>query len=147
MHRPRGGRTLRVVPHQHADAASAAAGHAPPLVVALACAFLILCALLPALLVARCAWSARRALGACPVCGGRAVREGRAEPLGFTDTRVSLQCGQCDVWRRLVVNRADERAHARRLARDRRQIAALTRRLETRRAADHPQPLRQPHDH
>lgn len=136
MHRLQGGRTLRVVPHSHGDPASAAAGHAPPLVVALACAFLILCALLPALLVARCAWSARRALGTCPVCGGRAVREGQAEPIGFTDTKVSLQCGQCGVWRRLVVNQADQRAHTRRLARDRRQIATLTRRLETRRAAD-----------
>ena len=140
MHRLRGGRTLGVVPHAHGDPASAAAGHAPPLVVALACAFLILCALVPAILVARCAWSARRALGACPVCGGRAVREGQSERLGFTDAKVSLQCGQCEVWRRLVVNQADERAHTRRLARDRRQIATLTRRLETRRTADRLRP-------
>ena len=133
MHRHRAGWTLPAVTRAYGDFASTAPGHAPPVVVALACGFLVVCALLPLLLVMRCAWSARRSLGGCPVCGGHAVREGDAERLGFVDARVSLQCGQCGVWRRLVVNQADQRAHTRRLARDRRRIRGSLLRLEGRR--------------
>jgi hypothetical protein len=121
------------VTRSHEDSAATAAGHAPTIIVVLACGFLVVCALVPLLLVARCAWSARRALSGCPVCGGHAVREGEAERLRFADAQVSLQCGQCGVWRRLVVNQADQRAHTRRLARDRRRIRGSLLRLEGRR--------------
>jgi hypothetical protein len=130
MSRRRGGSTLRVVTHPHEQSASAAAAHAPPIFAVLAGAFLVLCTILPVLLVARSAWSARSALRECPVCGGRAVRDGETEYVGFIETQVTVQCGQCGIWRRLVVNPNDERAHARRLARDRRRIRRLLARLE-----------------
>src|SRR4051794_4841125 len=134
LHRGRG-RTLRVVTHDHDGPASAATGHAPPVVAALAGAFLVLCTVLPLLVVARSAWRGRRALRGCPVCGGSAVRDGGAERSGIAETTVALQCGQCCTWRRLVVNENDERAHVRRLKRDQRQIRRLMLRLEAERRA------------
>ena len=86
-------------------------------------------------------WSpARRGAGATrsglyPVCGDSAVRNTGSESVGFVESEVALQCGQCAAWRRLVVNQGDERAHARRLRRERRRIRKLMLRLEAERRA------------
>src|SRR3954451_10055771 len=108
MQRRHGGGTLTSVTHPHDHAAATTTGHAPTIIVVLACAFLVVCALVPLLLVARCAWTARRALSGCPVCGGRDVREDEADRLRFADAEDKVQCGVCIVWRRLVVNQADQ---------------------------------------
>jgi hypothetical protein len=109
--------------------------HTSPAVAVLAGTLLALVTLIPILIVWRSAWSARRKLRACPVCGDRAVREGGAEGVSFTQARVWLQCGQCATWRRLQTNRNDHHAIERRLKRDRRRISKRLRQLEAARRA------------
>jgi hypothetical protein len=68
--------------------------------------------------------SARSELRRCPVCHGDALREVRDERLSEASAEVSLQCGECSTWRRLVANHADFAWEVKALDRDRRLICA-----------------------
>ena len=63
--------------------------------------------------------SARSELRRCPVCHGDALREVRDERLSEVSAEVSLQCGECSTWRRLVANHADFAWEVKALDRDR----------------------------
>jgi hypothetical protein len=99
-------------------------GHqAPPPAAIIVGALLVLAMLLPLALAARAAFEGRRALRTCPRCGARAVRRAGWEQIAPRLTRVTLECGQCSVSRRMLVEADQRRAHARRLERDRRRLA------------------------
>jgi hypothetical protein len=123
------------VTHAHEEHAAAAAGHGPPLVAVLASAFLVVCMLAPTAVVICSARRARLALRFCPRCAGAAVRYSISEGTGLVESTVVLECGQCGTWRRLIVNEADARAHARRVRRQQRSIHRLMLRLEADRRA------------
>jgi hypothetical protein len=53
------------------------------------------------------AHAARSGLRRCPVCHADALRDVRDERTGEATGQVSLQCGECSTWRRLVANHAD----------------------------------------
>ena len=61
------------------------------------------------------------------------MRDTLRRPLTVTSARITLQCGQCDAWRRVVVPAATFRAYERRVRRSRRRIAVDFRRLEAQR--------------
>ena len=67
---------------------------------------------------------ARRKLRRCPVCQGDALRDVRDERISDESSQVSLQCGECSTWRRLVTNHADLVWEVKALDRDRRSICA-----------------------
>jgi hypothetical protein len=73
---------------------------------------------------------AQRALGRCPVCAARAVREAISDVDGLA-ADVRLECGQCGTWRRVLVPREELDRHERRVERDRREMAAHAQRLQT----------------
>lgn len=110
--------------------ATAPAHPAPPTVAIVIGAVLVLAMLFGAALAARHARNTRRALRVCPCCGARAVRQTRSEQTGPRLTRIALQCGQCTIWRRVVVDDTERRAQLRRLERDRRHLARRLRRVE-----------------
>jgi hypothetical protein len=68
--------------------------------------------------------SARRQLRRCPVCHGDALRDVRDERISEVSSQVSLQCGECSTWRRLVANHADFVWEVKTLDRDRRLMCA-----------------------
>jgi hypothetical protein len=70
------------------------------------------------------AHSARRRIRQCPVCHADALRDVRDERIDETRTQVSLQCGECATWRRLVANHADVVWHVKAVDRDRRLMCA-----------------------
>jgi hypothetical protein len=91
--------------------------------------------------------SARRQLRRCPVCHGDALRDVHDERLSEESSQVSLQCGECSTWRRLVANHADFVWEVKALDRDRRLMCAEVeelgvpeRQLFTR--PDHPRTIR-----
>jgi hypothetical protein len=104
--------------------------HAPPPVAIVIGLTLVLAMLLTAALIVRDGRRCRRALHTCPRCGARAVRQARCERIAPRLQRVALECGQCDTWRRLVVENEVWRDQRRRLARDRRRLARRVRRSE-----------------
>ena len=106
------------------------AHHAPPLAAIAIGLVLVLAMLLAAALVVRDTRECRRALRTCPRCGARAVRHTRCEQIAPRLKRVALECGQCDTWRRIVVENEVWRAQRRRLERDRRGLARRVRRAE-----------------
>src|SRR3954452_8104025 len=126
----RGRGTLPGVTHASHDHAAATTGHASPWLTALAVAFLVLCMLMPTGVIIYTARRARRALRICRVCGGDAIRQRQSESAGIMLSSVSLQCGQCGVWRQLRVNEADAQAHGRRLERETRHIRRSMLQLE-----------------
>jgi hypothetical protein len=67
---------------------------------------------------------ARRRIRRCPVCHADALRVVRDERIDETRTQVSLQCGECATWRRLVANHVDFVWQVKALDRDRRLICA-----------------------
>src|SRR3954453_20659795 len=121
--------------HSDGEPGPAAAGQAPPLIAVIAAAFLVLCMVLPLVVIAWAAWCARRSLRLCPVCGDRAGRNAGSEDAGFVESRLTVQCGQCGTWRRVLISQAGERAHARRLGREQRRIRRLMLQLEAERRA------------
>ena len=76
--------------------------------------------------------SARRRLRRCPVCRADALRDVRDERINEVRTRVSLQCGECATWRRLVANHADFVWQVKSLERDRRLMSAQLEQLGVR---------------
>jgi hypothetical protein len=68
--------------------------------------------------------AARRQLRLCPVCHGDALRDVRDERISEASSQVSLQCGECSTWRRLVANHADFVWEVKALDRDRRLMCA-----------------------
>jgi hypothetical protein len=70
------------------------------------------------------AHSARRQLRRCPVCHGDALRDVRDERISEVSSQVSLQCGECSTWRRIVANHADFVWEVKALDRDRRLMCA-----------------------
>jgi hypothetical protein len=68
--------------------------------------------------------SDRRRIRRCPVCHADALRDVRDERIDETRTQVSLQCGECATWRRLVANHADFVWQVKALNRDRRLMCA-----------------------
>jgi hypothetical protein len=80
-----------------------------------------------AVVFARTFASAHRARGKlrrCPVCHGDALRDVRDERISDVSSQVSLQCGECSTWRRLVTNHADLVWEVKALDRDRQRICA-----------------------
>ena len=63
--------------------------------------------------------AARAELRRCPVCHADALRDVRDERISEAIAQVSLQCGECSTWRRLVANHADFVWEVRALDRDR----------------------------
>jgi hypothetical protein len=61
----------------------------------------------------------RRALRVCPVCSAAAVRTLDEEIFSGMHASLSLECGECGTWRRVLTTPAYARAHARTLRRDR----------------------------
>lgn len=100
-------------------AAAASATHGPPLTAVCFTAALCLAVLLPVVIGRIARWRTRQRLAWCPRCGDHAVRRMQSEAVDFTHERVALQCGQCDTWRRAVVDDAYRRTRERRFARDR----------------------------
>jgi len=107
--------------------------HAPPTAAVVAGLVLALAMLVPVLWVAWRSHRTRRRLRTCPRCGTRATRHVHHERVSSTRTRVAVQCGQCAMRRRVVVDDADREAHHRRLQRDRRAMGRRLRRVEARR--------------
>jgi hypothetical protein len=68
--------------------------------------------------------AARRRIRHCPVCHADALRDVRDERIDETQIQVSLQCGECGTWRRLVADHADFVRQVKALDRDRRLISA-----------------------
>jgi hypothetical protein len=100
------------------------------------CVLMIALSLLPAGLAY---WGGRRvraALRHCPCCRSEAVRETLRRPLTLSSARITLQCGQCGAWRRIVAPSTTFRGFERRVRRSRRRIAADARRLDTQRRRD-----------
>jgi hypothetical protein len=81
----------------------------------------------------RAARADHRTLRRCPRCGAPGVRAARYQGIDVIQTRAALQCGQCGIWRRLKVTRAEQHSHTRRLGRDRRRIRKAMLRLEAER--------------
>ena len=106
------------------------AHHGPPLAAIVIGLALVLAMLLAAALTVRDGRKCRRALRTCPRCGARAVRYARCEQIAPRLKRVALECGQCDTWRRIVVENEVWRAQTRRVERDRRRLARRVRRAE-----------------
>jgi hypothetical protein len=77
------------------------------------------------------AHSARRRMRRCPVCHADALRAVRDERIDESRTRVSLQCGECATWRRLVANHADFVWEVKALDRDRRSMCARLEQLSS----------------
>jgi ribosomal protein S27AE len=73
---------------------------------------------------------AQRALRRCPVCAASAVRAAVSDVDGL-EADVRLECGQCGTWRRVVVPRDELDRYARRVERDRREMATHAERLQT----------------
>ena len=94
-------------------------------------AFITACLVVLFVLSVRAARVDQRWLRRCPSCGARAVREARYHEIDVLQTRVALECGQCGLWRRLKVTRAEQHSHTRRLERDRRCIRKAAVRLES----------------
>jgi hypothetical protein len=86
-------------------------------------------------LATRAARVDRRRLRRCPVCGARAIRAAGYREIDVIQTRAALQCGQCGLWRRLNVTRAEQHSHDRRIERDRRRMRRTMLRLETERSS------------
>jgi hypothetical protein len=74
----------------------------------------------------------RRRIRRCPVCHADALRDLRDERIDGTRTQMSLQCGECATWRRLVANHADFVWHVKALDRDRRLMCAQLEQLGVR---------------
>jgi hypothetical protein len=103
------------------------------LAVMLALAFFGLCLLGPLVAVGLAARRARRAVQLCPLCGAVAVRAGDHESDNPFSVLLTLQCGQCGTWRRLLTSSGEQHAHLRRCERDQRRILARARELEAER--------------
>jgi transcription elongation factor Elf1 len=110
-------------------------GHGPPIAAVIVALVISLAMLVPVLYVARRSHHARRALCTCPRCWSRATREVKHAQVGATTSRVAVQCGQCGLRRRVVVDDTDRDANHRRLQRDRRAMDRQLRRLEADRRA------------
>ena len=110
-------------------------GHGPPIAAVVVALVLTLAMLVPVLYVARRSHHARRALRTCPRCGTRATREVKHTQVGATRSSVAVQCGQCGLRRRVVVDDCDRDVHHGRLQRDRRAMGRQLRRLEADRRA------------
>jgi hypothetical protein len=110
--------------------AAETAHHGPPLVAIVIGLALVLAMLLAAALTVRDGRKSRRALRTCPRCGAGAVRHARCEQIAPRLKRVALECGQCDTWRRIVVENEVWRSQTRRVERDRRRLARRMRRAE-----------------
>jgi hypothetical protein len=106
------------------------AHHGPPLAAIVIGLALVLAMLLAAELTVRDGRKCRRALRTCPRCGARAVRHSRCEQIAPRLKRVAIECGQCDTWRRIVVENEVWRDQRHRLERDRRGLARRVRRAE-----------------
>ena len=115
--------------------AAASASHGPPLAAVCVAGVLCLVVLVPIALTRRAARKTRRMLERCPRCGGRAVRRMHAEAVDGMRARVAVECGQCDTWRRAVVDDDCRRAQERRLTRDRARIQRLLTAAEQEEAA------------
>jgi hypothetical protein len=73
------------------------------------------------------AWSwraSRRSLRRCPVCAAAAVRVLDCDSFRDLHAWVTVQCGQCGTWRRLLTSPRHARQHARAVRRDRAEIIA-----------------------
>jgi hypothetical protein len=77
----------------------------------------------------------RRRLRRCSACGARAIRAAGYREIDVLQTRATLQCGQCGLWRRLNVTRGEQHSHTRRIERDRRRMRRTLLRLETERSS------------
>jgi transcription elongation factor Elf1 len=110
-------------------------GQGPPIAAIVVGLVLSLAMLIPVVYVARRSHRARRTLRTCPRCGTRATREVKHTQVSATTTRVAVQCGQCGLRRRVVVEDTDREVHHRRLERDRRAMGRELRRLEASRRA------------
>jgi hypothetical protein len=66
----------------------------------------------------------RRALRVCPVCSAAAVRTLDEEVFSGLHASLSVECGACGTWRRILTTPAYVRALARALRRDRATIIA-----------------------
>jgi hypothetical protein len=91
---------------------------------------LVLTMLLAFALAARASFKVRRGLRTCAHCGARAVRRLEWERMSPGLTRVTLECGQCSVWRRILVEDVERRTVTRRIERDCRRLARCVRRVE-----------------
>ena len=109
--------------------------NAPPTTAVVVGAVLALTMLIPVLYVAWRSHRARRTLRTCPRCGTDATRHVQHERVSATTTRVAVQCGQCALRRRVVVDDGDREVHHRRLERDRRAMGRRLRQLEASRRA------------
>ena len=111
------------------DEAMNSVGHGPPIAAVVVALVLTLAMLVPVLCVARRSHRARRALRTCPRCGTRATREVKHTQVGATTSRVAVQCGQCGLRRRVVVEDSDrERPRAAVIDQPARRVPRSTRR-------------------
>lgn len=78
----------------------------------------------------------RKALRVCPVCSGAAVRTLDEEVFSGTHASVSLECGECGTWRRILTTPAYARGLARALRRDRATIIEGIERIVAERRRD-----------
>jgi hypothetical protein len=120
------------------------AHHGPPFAAIVIGLALVLAMLLAAALTVRDERKCRRALRTCPRCGARAVRHARCEQIAPRLQRVALECGQCDAWRRIVVENKVWREQRRRLERDRRGLARRVRSVTAERTHAPRRPSRRP---
>jgi hypothetical protein len=130
MRAPRPGGRLDVVPLA-AGVPAQPGGHQAN-VVAIVCMIVIFGALVLAPLAYVLSVRARagRALRICPICAASAVRGASCQIDGL-EADVHLECGQCGTWRRVCVPREELDRHARRVDRDRSEMAAHVRLLRT----------------
>jgi len=108
-------------------------GQGPPIAAVIVALVLTLAMLVPVVYVARRSHHARRTLRTCPRCGTRATCDVTHAQVSATATRVAVQCGQCALRRRVVVEDSDRDVLHRRLERDRRAMGRQLRRLEANR--------------
>src|SRR4051812_19185656 len=78
----------------------------------------------------------RRALRSCPVCSAAAVRSVDEEIFSAMHAAISLECGQCGTWRRVLTTPGYARLQTRALRRDRATIIDGIERLVVERRRD-----------
>ena len=71
-------------------------------------------------------------LHACPRCAADAVADCEFEPVNWVQMHVRLHCGQCGVWRSVVMTHCGAWRITRDLDADRRALSAAVARLESR---------------
>jgi len=133
MPAPRGRGTLAAVSHAGADHAAAAANHSPTTAGWITLGLFALATIVLFMSALRSTREARRTLERCPHCRSRAVRRADGHALNVITARAAVQCGQCGLWRRVVVSQSQCEAHSRHVTRDQRRIRRTLAQLERRR--------------